>query len=199
MWIKEQESIFCNEFTANSFVPLHTPIQGSIQEAALYLSPLAVARLVTQQSVYLWWTWGRKNSKFTTTTSLAKPNFLSRRTKPTLPFLAPGDVTECKHWPQHSSTSARDSKDTTSTSSSSSSAPVCSLGQTAVQAAASEPLLITGIASWFCFCEPPFPYQLLRKPLAIYCQACFEIGFFNQQVNILYYCGFRLIIMIILF
>lgn len=66
------------------------------------------------------------------------------------------------------------------------------LGQTA----ASEPLPITVIASWFCFCEPPSPYQLLRKPLAIYCQASFEIGFFNQEVNILYYCGFRLIIIL---
>lgn len=65
---------------------------------------------------------GSKNSWLTTTTSLAKPNILSRKTEPTLPFLAPGDATKCKHWPQHSSTSPGDTQDTTPTSSSSSSA-----------------------------------------------------------------------------
>lgn len=45
-------------------------------------------------------------------------------------------------------------------------------------------------------CQPPFPYQLLRKPLVLCCLACFEIGLFNQEVNILYYCAFRMVITI---
>lgn len=37
MWIKEHEFTFCNEFTANSFLPLHTFFQGSILEVSILL------------------------------------------------------------------------------------------------------------------------------------------------------------------
>lgn len=104
---------------------------------------------------------------------------------------------KCKPWRQHSSTSPRDNKDTTPTSEAALQLLCAPLGTNYslyCRLVIPNPCSLQWLLHGSAFCELPCPYQLLRKPLAICCQACFETGLFNQEVNILYYCGFRIII-----
>lgn len=89
MWIKEQESIFCSEFTAKSFYLSTLPSKAWFRRQ--HLTGDNILHRCAEHR-------GRKNPSLTTTTALAKPNILSRQTKP--PSWHPRDVSKCKHWPQ---------------------------------------------------------------------------------------------------
>lgn len=198
MRLKDQESLICNEFTANSFVPLHTPLQGLIQEAALYLSSPAVAD--TTFCTYVANTGaGKPPNSPAPLLWLGQISFQEKPNPTYHSWLLKMPLSAALATTQQRFPKGQQRHNTYSQKQLFSSCMLLWGLLPVVQAGASEPQLITVITSWFCFCEPPFPYQLLKKPLAIYCQACFEIGLFNQEVNILYYCRFRVIIILILF
>lgn len=167
MWIKEQESRFCNEITANPFYLSTLPIQGSIQEAALYLSLPAVGQTGDTTSCTAVVNRGAGKTPNWPPPLLWQSQIpFQEKPNPTSHSWVLEMARKCKHWWQYSSTSPRDNKDTTPTSRSSSSALVCSSGDKllpVLQAGNSEPLLITMITSWFCFLWTSLPLPAFEE------------------------------------
>lgn len=198
MWIKEQESRFCNEFTANPFYISILPSKAQFRRQHFTSAHQLWARLVTPHPAQLVVNTGAGKTPNWPPPLLwqsqipfqEKPNPISHCWLLEIP-------SKCKPWRQHSSTSPRDNKDTTPTSEAALQLLCAPLGTNYslyCRLVIPNPCSLQWLLHGSAFCELPCPYQLLRKPLAICCQACFETGLFNQEVNILYYCGFRIII-----
>lgn len=154
MWIEEQESVFCNEFRANSFVSL--PSKAQFRRQHFTLVHQLWARLVTRNSAYLWWTQGQQKllTHHHHFSGKAKYPFMKNQTHPPIPgswrchevqalataHLITGQPRHSTHFQKQLFSSC------------------VLLWGSATPWRASEPLLITVIASCFCFCASlPLP------------------------------------------
>lgn len=164
MWIKEQESRFCNEITANPFYLSTLPSKAQFRRQHFTSAYQLWARLVTPHPAQLWWTEGQE--KLLTDHhhffGKAKYPFKKNQTQPPIPG--------SWRWPESASigdNTATLHQGTTKTRHPlPEAALVCSSGDKllpVLQAGNSEPLLITMITSWFCFLWTSLPLPAFEE------------------------------------